>query len=150
MNIFTRFNRKSIDDRQIDTLIGISKGLAADGKVDQVEADSQKPILAEVVRKRESGFRHITIGRTKNNEIVIDHNLISRCHAYIEAKPDDEFTLVDMGSTNGTSLNLQVLQPKTAYPLEDGAQIKLGGAIEATYLLPAGLYAHMQLSKGVI
>lgn len=39
MELFTRFNRKSIDDRQIDTLIGIGKGLLADGKVDQAEAE---------------------------------------------------------------------------------------------------------------
>lgn len=39
MDIFTRFNRKNIDDRQIDTLIGISKGLTADGKIDQSEAE---------------------------------------------------------------------------------------------------------------
>ena len=38
MDIFTRFNRKSIDDRQIDTLIGVSKGLLADGKIDATEA----------------------------------------------------------------------------------------------------------------
>lgn len=39
MDLFTKFNRKNIDDRQIDTLIGISKGLVADGKVNQSEAD---------------------------------------------------------------------------------------------------------------
>lgn len=39
MDILTRFNRKAIDDRQIDTLIGISKGLLADGVVDQSEAE---------------------------------------------------------------------------------------------------------------
>ena len=39
MDIFTRFNRKGIQDRQIDTLIGLSKGLVADGKVDQAEAE---------------------------------------------------------------------------------------------------------------
>ncbi len=39
MDKFLRFNRKSIDDRQIDTLIGISKGLLADGKVNQAEAE---------------------------------------------------------------------------------------------------------------
>tara|TARA_R110002072_G_scaffold64_9_gene434 strand:- start:36727 stop:37335 length:609 start_codon:yes stop_codon:yes gene_type:complete len=38
-NIFTRFNRKSIQDRQVDTLIGLSIGLIADGKVDQQEAE---------------------------------------------------------------------------------------------------------------
>lgn len=39
MNIFTRFNRKNIQDRQIDTLIGLSKGITADGKVNQQEAE---------------------------------------------------------------------------------------------------------------
>lgn len=39
MDLFTRFNRKRIDDRQIDSLIGISKGLTADGKIDQKEAE---------------------------------------------------------------------------------------------------------------
>lgn len=36
---FVKFNRKSIDDRQIDTLIGLSKGLTADGEIDQAEAE---------------------------------------------------------------------------------------------------------------
>ncbi|WP_005225040.1 BRCT domain-containing protein [Marichromatium purpuratum] len=34
-----RFNRKAICDRQIDTLIGLSKGLIADGRINQEEAD---------------------------------------------------------------------------------------------------------------
>lgn len=39
MDIFTKFNRKNIDDRQIDTLIGLSKGIIADGAVVQAEAE---------------------------------------------------------------------------------------------------------------
>lgn len=39
MDIFNRFNRKNIQDRQVDTLIGLSKGITADGKVDQAEAE---------------------------------------------------------------------------------------------------------------
>ncbi len=39
MDIFTRFNRKNIQDRQVDTLIGLSMGITADGKVDQAEAE---------------------------------------------------------------------------------------------------------------
>ncbi|MEW8437597.1 MAG: BRCT domain-containing protein [Candidatus Thiodiazotropha taylori] len=39
MDIFTKFNRKNIQDRQIDTLIGLCKGLVADGNVDQAEAE---------------------------------------------------------------------------------------------------------------
>ncbi len=39
MDIFIKFNRKQVQDRQIDTLIGLSKGITADGKVDQAEAE---------------------------------------------------------------------------------------------------------------
>lgn len=39
MDLFSKFNRKNIQDRQIDTLIGLSKGLTADGKVNQAEAE---------------------------------------------------------------------------------------------------------------
>lgn len=47
MDIFTKFNRKSIDDRQIDTLIGLSKGLLADGKIDPAEAECLRTWLAQ-------------------------------------------------------------------------------------------------------
>jgi len=39
MDIFTRFNRKNIQDRQIDTLIGLCKGITADGNVNQQKAE---------------------------------------------------------------------------------------------------------------
>lgn len=65
MDIFTRFNRKNIQDRQIDTLIGLSKGITADGKVDQAEAEflmawliqnrhSENPIIVNLLEKVES------------------------------------------------------------------------------------------------
>ncbi len=47
MDIFTKFNRKSIDDRQVDTLIGLSKGLLADGRIDSSEAEVLRTWLAQ-------------------------------------------------------------------------------------------------------
>ncbi len=47
MDIFTRFNRKGIQDRQVDTLIGLSKGLIADQKIDQAEAEFLMSWLAQ-------------------------------------------------------------------------------------------------------
>ena len=38
MDRFVRFNRKNIQDRQMDTLIGLAKGITADGSVNQEEA----------------------------------------------------------------------------------------------------------------
>jgi len=39
MEIFKKFNRKNIQDRQVDTLIGLRKGLIADGLVVKSEAE---------------------------------------------------------------------------------------------------------------
>jgi NAD-dependent DNA ligase len=39
MELFTKYNRKNIQDRQTDTLIGLSKGLLADGVINQKEAE---------------------------------------------------------------------------------------------------------------
>lgn len=39
MDIFTRFNRKAIATRQVDTLIGLCKGITADSIVSQAEAE---------------------------------------------------------------------------------------------------------------
>ena len=39
IELLTRFNRKNMQDRQIDTLIGISKGLIADNVINQAEAE---------------------------------------------------------------------------------------------------------------
>lgn len=69
MDLFTRFNRKSIDDRQIDTLIGISKGLAADGKVDQAESEF---LLSWLIQSRQ----------TTDNPVII--NLLNKVDAMLE------------------------------------------------------------------
>lgn len=69
MDIFQRFNRKSIDDRQIDTLIGLSKGLTADGKVNRSEAEFLYSWLIQ--------SRQLT-----ENPIII--NLLTRVDAMLE------------------------------------------------------------------
>ncbi|GAA0348165.1 hypothetical protein GCM10009092_10690 [Bowmanella denitrificans] len=47
MNIFLRFNRKQIQDRDIDTLIGLAKGITADGMVNQAEAEMLQTWLVQ-------------------------------------------------------------------------------------------------------
>jgi NAD-dependent DNA ligase len=81
MDLFTRFNRKSIDDRQIDTLIGISKGLVADGKIDQSEAEflygwlvqsrktTDNPIIINLLEKVESIFKDDLLDVEESKEL---------------------------------------------------------------------------------
>ena len=75
MDLFTRFNRKSIDDRQIDTLIGISKGLVADGKVNQAESEF---LLSWLIQSRQ----------TTDNPVVI--NLLNKVDDMLEDGVLDE------------------------------------------------------------
>jgi NAD-dependent DNA ligase len=69
MDIFTRLNRKNIQDRQIDTLIGISKGILADSKVNQAEAEF---LLSWLIQNKQSS----------ENPIII--NLIERVMLMLE------------------------------------------------------------------
>lgn len=78
---------------------------------------SQSPIgkRLEKVKRREHRFlffegkkmpltAKITIGRDKNNTIVIDDMLVSRNHALIQ-KIKEEYYVKDLGSSNGTYVN---------------------------------------------
>jgi len=62
MELFTKYNRSGIQDRQIDTLIGLSKGIIADGNINQAEAEflyswliqnatTQNPIILNLLDK---------------------------------------------------------------------------------------------------
>lgn len=62
MDIFTRFNRNHIKRQQLDTLIGLSKGITADGRVNQPEAEllhrwliqnhhSENPVIVNLLAK---------------------------------------------------------------------------------------------------
>lgn len=63
----------------------------------------------------------ITIGRRPSNDIVIDHLSISGQHAAITTIADDAF-LEDLGSTNGTLVNGQLVKK---HFLQDGDVIEL-------------------------
>lgn len=80
MHRFTRFNNKSIQDRQIDTLIGLSKGLTADGKVDQLEADflhgwlvqnsyTQNPIIVNLLQKISAMLEDDILDKEETDEL---------------------------------------------------------------------------------
>ena len=69
MEIYTRFNRKNIQDRQIDTLIGLSKGIEADGVVNQAEAEF---LLTWLIQSRQAS----------DNPVI--HNLLEKVTAMLE------------------------------------------------------------------
>ncbi len=68
--------------------------------------------------------RTFSLGRAKDNNVVLTSAKVSRRHALVHAQGDAEFSLVDLGSSNGTHLNgRRVVQPITLQP---GDVIQIG------------------------
>jgi FHA domain len=59
-------------------------------------------------------------------EIMIADPGISRRHLSIRRRDDGGFLVIELGSTNGTSLNAAPLEPGIPTPLKDGDQLTLG------------------------
>src|SRR6185503_9961122 len=101
-----------------------------------------------LVWEREDGSQQIfplltspmTVGRDETAEICVDAALVSRAHARIE-KRGDRFVVVDLGSTNLTRVNGEVVlerelrhgdevrfaRAKCRFLLDDGADPLAGG-----------------------
>lgn len=74
-----------------------------------------------------------TVGRNKDNDLMIRDHCISRNHAIIQSTPTEEFYLIDLGSRNGTFINgRRVSIPVT---LRDKDQITFGKT-EVKFYLP--------------
>ena len=47
----------------------------------------------------------INIGRQLSNDIIVEDKRVSRYHAQIKYQPNGQFTIFDLGSTNGITIN---------------------------------------------
>lgn len=79
------------------------------------------------VRKVQQTFASmITVGRTKNNDVVLADTLISKLHAYFQIN-GRTLALVDAGSANGTRVGGVLLPPKgDPKPVKPGDRIGFG------------------------
>jgi diguanylate cyclase (GGDEF)-like protein len=80
----------------------------------------------ELGRRVELTDAEATIGRDDDNAISVAIDTISRRHARIFLR-DLEYTVEDLGSTNGTFINEQELSAPT--PLRNGDLLRCGGAV---------------------
>jgi FHA domain len=94
--------------------------------------------VAVVIEKtKDNAFqRRITIGRTSNNDIILDDASVSRFHAWLETVGQD-WVLVDAGSRNGSMVSGRRMLAKTPVALTNGAPVRIG-ALQLTYYTAAG------------
>ena len=77
----------------------------------------------------------LTIGRTADNQLVVNDPKASSHHA--EVRPSEQsydksgtyYSIIDLGSTNGTFVNNQRLDRNVPRPLANGDRIRIGDTV---------------------
>jgi pSer/pThr/pTyr-binding forkhead associated (FHA) protein len=115
------------DDYQLKTQSGLSVPSIGGGD----------PMAVVIEKTKDNAFKQrITIGRTANNDIVLDDASVSRFHAWIE-QVSQEWVIVDAGSRNGSTIAGRKVAPKAPAPLTNGLSVRIG-AIQLTYYTAQG------------
>ena len=69
----------------------------------------------------------LTIGRSPDNDLQLDYPTISRHHARVSrVGTGEEYIIEDLGSSNGTSVNHELLAPSRPHPLHPGSTLRIG------------------------
>jgi ABC-type multidrug transport system ATPase subunit/pSer/pThr/pTyr-binding forkhead associated (FHA) protein len=71
------------------------------------------------------GSSVISIGRTPDNQIVVQHAQVSSKHAQI-VKEGDKLFLIDLGSANGTYVRGARIPPNTRVPVSNDERVYIG------------------------
>lgn len=104
------------DDFQLRTQSGLSVPSIGGGE----------PMAVVIEKTKDNAFqRRITIGRTGNNDIVLDDASVSRFHAWIE-QVEQEWRIVDAGSRNGSTIGGRKVPPKATAVLSNGLSLRIG------------------------
>lgn len=107
-------------------------------------------VVSELLRGEQFSFdgdQPISIGRTPDNTLALDHKSVSRRHARIEADGDG-YVLIDLGSHNGTRVGEKLVSKQK---LQSGDVIGLG-EIQVKFTLvddtaaPAGSSANLPVT----
>jgi len=62
----------------------------------------------------------VTVGRARNNDIVVRSSKISKIHCMFTKVEEGGYTIEDMGSVNGTAVNGALIKKGEKIPMNDG------------------------------
>lgn len=94
-------------------------------------------LLRKPMSGRVSELRQFTIGRTQDNDILINDFAISRAHAVVELR-GESYYLKDLGSSNGTYVNGKLIDDRGTL-LEDGDTVRFA-RYDFLFLSAVGLF----------
>ena len=112
--------------------------LMADGWT--ISRELLKYEIFPVVKAHRNPWRdHVSVGRARNNDIVIADESVSKLHAHFNIGGDGSMSIQDAGSRNGTLVNTTKLVTGVVVPLASGDRVAFG-RIEMLLLDAGALY----------
>ncbi len=105
--------------------------------------DAEVPVAPTSVRTMNlTGHEKVSIGRASDNQVVLNHPMVSRYHAVLE-RMGKRFVIKDLRSTNGIYVNEQRIE-REAY-LKDWDQIRIGAYV----FVISGQQLQGQIEEGI-
>ncbi len=96
-------------------------------------------LVAQLVKRAGNPYPdRISIGRARNCDVAIADASLSKLHAHVR-RDGAGWSIVDLGSQNGTSLDGKPLKANAPIPLAAGADLVLG-TVRARVLDATGIY----------
>lgn len=120
--------------------------------LDFLDRDSPMPAALpamgaiEVRKRQRNAFADmITVGRTRNNDIILQEQGISKFHAWFSAGAQPgQWKIADGGSRNGTYLNDRRLEYGVPSPLSNGGRLAFTRKAEFVFYTPEGFYEELK------
>jgi hypothetical protein len=118
------------DDPWADDLSFTTHVEGLDDEDEEDDRPDHAAIVAPVLKREGGPFPdRIGIGRARNCDIVLRFSTVSKLHAQLRlagTQPGTQWTIADMGSANGTSVNGVALAPRTITAVNIGARLRFG------------------------
>ncbi len=86
----------------------------------------------------------VRLGRSEDNDLVIQDETVSSCHAVFTSS-DDQTAVEDQRSTNGSLINYSQLPPGTSVGLKDYDVVSFGD-VSLVFFTPGGFYEALHAS----
>jgi hypothetical protein len=102
--------------------------------------------LFRILKKGDSSFPNkITVGRSQNNDLVLEHSSISKFHGFFTINElNFNYELTDVNSMNGTKVNGKPLTAMMREEIQNGDVLTFGD-LTFIFLLSRDLYTRIRI-----
>ena len=104
-----------------------------------------------IVKTERNSFGHmITLGRSDNNDVVIEHPSVSKFHAFFSrGAKGNRYSISDADSRFGTFVEDHRLRPSKAQVLNSGETLAFGKGSKFGFYLPGDFYDYLKVLQGL-